>query len=157
MSGAPVAIRRLGPDDLAHARALNALFAQTFDDPETYASRPPSAAYLERCLARPQLVALVALDGSDVVGGLVAFELVKLESERSEFYLYDLAVAAEHRRRGVATALIERLRSVAAESGGWVVFVQADYGDEPAVALYTKLGRREDVMHFDIALALEQP
>jgi hypothetical protein len=28
--------------------------------------------------------------------------------------------------------------------------VQADYGDDPAVALYTKLGVREDVMHFDI-------
>ena len=29
--------------------------------------------------------------------------------------------------------------------------VQADYGDDPAIALYTKLGVREDVMHFDIA------
>jgi aminoglycoside 3-N-acetyltransferase I len=28
--------------------------------------------------------------------------------------------------------------------------VQADYGDDPAIALYEKLGRREDVMHFDI-------
>jgi hypothetical protein len=28
--------------------------------------------------------------------------------------------------------------------------VQADYGDDPAIALYTKLGEREDVMHFDI-------
>ncbi|ALO45787.1 Gentamicin 3'-N-acetyltransferase [Pseudohongiella spirulinae] len=37
--------------------------------------------------------------------------------------------------------------------GAWVVYVQADYGDEPAVALYTKLGTREDVMHFDIAVA----
>lgn len=31
--------------------------------------------------------------------------------------------------------------------------VQADHGDDPAVALYTKLGAREDVMHFDIAPA----
>lgn len=34
--------------------------------------------------------------------------------------------------------------------GAYVIFVQADYGDEPAISLYTKLGRREDVMHFDI-------
>ena len=27
---------------------------------------------------------------------------------------------------------------------------QANHGDEPAIALYTKLGTREDVMHFDI-------
>jgi aminoglycoside 3-N-acetyltransferase I len=31
-----------------------------------------------------------------------------------------------------------------------VIFVQADYGDDPAIALYTKLGSREDVIHFDI-------
>ena len=35
-----------------------------------------------------------------------------------------------------------------------MVYVQADYGDDPAIALYTKLGTREDVMHFDI---LEMP
>jgi aminoglycoside 3-N-acetyltransferase I len=31
------------------------------------------------------------------------------------------------------------------------MFVQADLGDEPAIALYTKLGVREDVLHFDVA------
>ena len=33
-----------------------------------------------------------------------------------------------------------------------MIYVEPDYGDEPAAALYTKLGRREDVMHFDIDL-----
>jgi aminoglycoside 3-N-acetyltransferase I len=33
-----------------------------------------------------------------------------------------------------------------------VIFVQADPVDAPAVALYTKLGVREDVLHFDIAV-----
>jgi aminoglycoside 3-N-acetyltransferase I len=33
--------------------------------------------------------------------------------------------------------------------------VQADIGDVPAIALYTKLGTREDVLHFDIAVAGE--
>ncbi len=67
-------------------------------------------------------------------------------------YIYDLAVGAEHRRRGLATALIGRLREIAAQRGAWVIYVQADYGDEPAIALYEKLGVREDVMHFDIAV-----
>jgi len=44
------------------------------------------------------------------------------------------------------------LREIAAQRGGWVVYVQADYGDEPAIALYEKLGSREDVVHFDIAV-----
>ena len=47
--------------------------------------------------------------------------------------------------------MIEELKAVALKRGIYVIFVQADYGDDPAVALYTKLGVREDVMHFDIA------
>jgi aminoglycoside 3-N-acetyltransferase I len=31
-----------------------------------------------------------------------------------------------------------------------VIYVQADHGDGPAIELYTKLGVREDVLHFDI-------
>jgi aminoglycoside 3-N-acetyltransferase I len=30
--------------------------------------------------------------------------------------------------------------------------VQADHGDDPAIKLYSKLGHREDVLHFDIAV-----
>ncbi len=53
---------------------------------------------------------------------------------------------------GIATAMIEQLKHVAAARGAYVIYVQADHGDDPAIALYTKLGIREDVMHFDIPL-----
>jgi hypothetical protein len=50
----------------------------------------------------------------------------------------------------------EANRKLAAEGvdarGAYVVFVQADLGDDAAIALYTKLGRRESVLHFDIAV-----
>jgi len=35
---------------------------------------------------------------------------------------------------------------------GYAIPKRADIGDEPAIALYTKLGVREDVLHFDIAV-----
>ena len=92
----------------------------------------------------------VALDEGRVVGGLAAYELRKFEKERSEFYVYDLGVAAESRRQGVATAMVGRLQDLAAERGGWVPFIQADYDNDPAIALYSKLGEREEVLHFDI-------
>jgi aminoglycoside 3-N-acetyltransferase I len=57
-----------------------------------------------------------------------------------------------YRRQGIATALIEHLRGLSAERGAWVVYVQADYGDDAAIALYGKLGTREEVLHFDIAV-----
>jgi hypothetical protein len=50
----------------------------------------------------------------------------------------------------VATRLIRRLQQIGAERGAWVVFVQADPQDAPAIGLYEKLGAREEVLHFDI-------
>jgi aminoglycoside 3-N-acetyltransferase I len=145
-------VRRLGPADLELMRDLLNMLGEAFDEVETFSARPPSQAYLEQLLAKPDFVALAALQADEVIGGLMAYELQKFEQERSEYYIYDLAVREDCRRRGVATALIESLKPIAAASGAYVIFVQADYGDDPAVALYTKLGVREDVMHFDIGV-----
>lgn len=145
-------VRRLVPGDLPLFRKLNAMFGVAFEDADAYGGAPPSDAYLEGLLAKDHIVPLVALEGEDVIGGLVAYELEKFEQQRREVYIYDLAVSDAHRRRGVATALINHLRQISAERGAHVIFVQADYGDDPAIALYTKLGTREDVMHFDISV-----
>jgi aminoglycoside 3-N-acetyltransferase I len=146
----PIDFRRLGPLEIQPLRSLNTLFAKAFDDPTTYAQKPPGAAYLSRLLASEHIIVLVATLAGRVVGGLVAYELEKFEQERREIYIYDLAVDENHRRQGIATKLIERLQRIAAARGAWVVYVQADYGDSAAIALYEKLGSREDVMHFDI-------
>jgi len=137
--------------DEGATRQLNALFAAVFGDATSYASAPPSADYLRHVLGQEQIIVLAALDGETIVGGLVAYVLQKLEQERSEIYIYDLAVAEDRRREGIATALIAQLQTIASNIRAWVIYVQADYGDEPAIALYEKLGTREDVMHFDIA------
>ena len=72
------------------------------------------------------------------------------EQARTEICIYDLAVDEAFRRRGIATAMIEELKAVARARGAYVIYVQADHGDDAAIALYTKLGVREDVLHFDI-------
>ena len=82
-----------------------------------------------------------------------AYELEKFERARSEFYIYDLAVSEKYRRRGIATSLIQRLREIAARRGAWVIFDQADCGDDPAIALYEKLCAGEEVLHFDIRVS----
>lgn len=126
------------------------LFGEAFDDAESYGKDRPGAAYLERLLGSDNFIAIAALKGGEVVGGIAAYELQKFEQERSEIYIYDLAVAAAYRREGIATAMILELRKLAAARGAYVVFVQADLGDAPAIALYSSLGTREDVLHFDI-------
>ncbi|MCR9128173.1 MAG: AAC(3)-I family aminoglycoside N-acetyltransferase [Alphaproteobacteria bacterium] len=144
-------LRRLGSSDLGAMRALNALFAEAFEDPGSYQAQPPSDDYLADRLARHDIIVLCAFEGETVIGGLVAYVLDKLEQARAEVYIYDLAVAEAHRRQGAATALIEALKPIAREAGAWVIYVQADYEDPPAIALYEKLGVREEVLHFDIA------
>lgn len=130
--------------------AMLTMFGKAFEDVPTYSQARPDAAYLSRLLGSDTFIAIAAWKGGEVVGGLAAYELRKFEQARSEIYIYDLAVAAEHRREGIATALIRELQTIAAERGAYVIFVQADRGDAPAIALYSKLGVREDVLHFDI-------
>lgn len=153
MQGGEVTIRRLAAADTALFHALNRVFGDAFDDRETYCAEPPSDDYLSGLLARTHVVALAAQTGEQVVGGLVAYELDKFERQRREIYIYDLAVEESWRRRGIASALIGHLRAVAAARDVYVIFVQADHGDAPAIALYDGLGVREEVLHFDIAVA----
>jgi aminoglycoside 3-N-acetyltransferase I len=146
-------IRRIVPGDVDLMDALLTTFGDAFEDVDTYGKARPGPDYLRRLLRSDQFIALAALKSGKVVGGLAAYELHKFEQERSEIYIYDLAVAAEHRREGIATALIAELRTIASTRRAYVIFVQADIGDDPAIALYTKLGTREDVLHFDIAIS----
>lgn len=146
----PVEIRVLRAQDGAFLRKMLAMFGQAFGDVPTYTASQPSDRYLRQLLESETFIAIAAVAGTEVIGGLTGYVLHKFERERSEFYLYDLAVDDAHRRRGVATAMIATLRRLAAARGIHVIFVQADQGDDPAIALYTKLGIREDVLHFDI-------
>lgn len=144
------AVQMLAPGDVPRLKGMLTLFGEVFGEPETYCEKQPSSRYLENLLERDDFIALAALEGETTVGALVAYELHKFEQERSEIYIYDLAVAEAHRRKGIATALIEELKRIAAARDAWVIYVQADHGDDPAIALYTRLGAREDVLHFDI-------
>jgi aminoglycoside 3-N-acetyltransferase I len=149
-----VTTKLLGDGDLEQMKRLLRMFGEAFDDPDSYQSAPPSDAYLRERLGDRSFFAVVALDEhGTITGGLAAYELKKFEQERSEIYIYDLAVLAEHRRRGVATALIDKLREIARERGAYVIFVQADIGeeDEAANALYRKLSSEMIVAnHYDI-------
>jgi len=146
-------VQRLAPSDFALLQGMLAMFGEAFEDVETYGRARPGQAYVQRLLSGDMFIAIVALVGEEVVGGLAAYELHKFEQERSEIYIYDLAVASRHRRHGIATALIGELQSLATARGACVIFVQADHGDDPAIALYSKHGVREDVLHFDLPVA----
>ncbi len=147
-----IEIRYLSKSDVSLLDTICLMFGNVFHDEENYLENRPSDDYRHRLLSSDTFIALAAIDKNEVVGGIVAYELQKFEQERSEIYLYDLAVVLSHRRKGIATSLIEKLKQIAAQRNAYVIFVQADTGieDEPAIALYSKLGNRESVLHFDI-------
>jgi aminoglycoside 3-N-acetyltransferase I len=150
-SNTGITIRTLTSQDGVALRKMLGMFGRSFDDLPTYTAMQPDDAYLERLLGSPMFIAVAALAGTNVVGGLAGYVLQKFEQARAELYIYDLAVDEAHRRQGVATAMIQALKKVAAARGIYVIFVQADHGDDAAIGLYSKLGVREDVLHFDIA------
>jgi aminoglycoside 3-N-acetyltransferase I len=154
---ASIEIRRLRREDVTLMHDVLAVFGAAFGDPATDVVERPRAAYLRQLLGRADVIALAALVDGAAVGGLVAHVLPKFEQERNEIYLYDLAVATAHRRRGVATALIDHLRWLADDGGACGIYVQADVDDTAAIALYTTRGARADVVHFDIWPAAASP
>lgn len=143
-------IERLRPGEARAFRDWLTLFGKAFEEEETYTGTMPSAPYRDRLLSDPNFIALAIFDGDRLTGALAAYTLVKFEQERSEIYIYDLAVDEACRRQGLGEALVNETRRIAHDVGAWVVYVQADHVDPPAIALYTKLGAREDVLHFDM-------
>jgi aminoglycoside 3-N-acetyltransferase I len=142
--------RRLTCADASLLKDMLWVFGEAFNEIETYQRSVPDDDYLTRLLTKQHFIAVVAMKGDEVVGGLAAYELDKFEQDRREIYIYDLAVAESHRRRGVGTGLIRELRTIASERNAYVIFVQADMEDGPAIELYESLGRKEAVFHFDI-------
>ena len=145
---------RLSSSDFHQIDEILEFFAAEFDDSESYLSHKKSQRYLERLLGSSSFICLAARIQDRLAGCLVAYELIKFEQERSDIYIDDVALSSSFRRRGVATALIDYLKGIAKSVGAWVIFVQADTseGNQPAINLYTKLGTREEVLHFDIDL-----
>src|SRR4051812_47056101 len=88
----PIEIRVLDAQAVGVLRKMLVLFGQAFADVPTYTANQPDDAYLRRLLDGPTFVAIAALAGTDVVGGLAGYVLQKFEQARAELYIYDLAV-----------------------------------------------------------------
>mgnify|MGYP003419727842 FL=1 len=131
-------ISRLGATDQPVMKELNELFAEVFDDEESYVSQPPSDKYLSEFLKSDDNIVLVAISEDTVVGGLVAYTLTKFEQECKEIYVYDLAVSTEQQRHGIGRELMKELKSIGKTAEAYVIFVHADEGDE-AVKFYDSL------------------
>ena len=90
----------------------------------------------ETLLADPRTLMLVAFDGGLPVGFLLAHELPRRHGARAKLFVYELDVAETHRRRGIASALLDRLAGLARKRGIRAGFVLTDEDNAAANALY---------------------
>ena len=102
---------------------------------------PLSRGYVDRLLGRDDFWAFVAVAGGEIVGGLTAHTLPMTRAERSEMFIYDVAVRPDYQRQGVGRRPDGRgPRRGARERGIDDVFVAADEDDAHALDFYRSLG-----------------
>jgi ribosomal protein S18 acetylase RimI-like enzyme len=105
---------------------------------------PPQAAATARFLALPGHHLLLAYDGDDRAVGMVSGVETTHPDKGTEMFLYELGVAEDARRQGVATALVDALAALARERGCYGMWVGVDTGNDAALATYRHAGADEE-------------
>jgi ribosomal protein S18 acetylase RimI-like enzyme len=117
-----VKIRRLGPGDEQVVEAL--------------ATRAPQTDLLHD----ERTFLLVAFDGEQPVGFVLAHDLPRRHGDPTQLLVYEVDVDESHHRRGIGKALLAELAAIARGRGiveGWVL---TDEDNEAAMALYRSAG-----------------
>ncbi|MFN8411712.1 MAG: GNAT family N-acetyltransferase [Anaerolineales bacterium] len=139
-------IKQLTPSDLSIFKSLIDLFNLVFEE-----ENPTQAedAHLLKLLDNKSFIALVAILNGEVLGGLTAYELPMVYTDRSELFLYDMAVKTEYQRTGIGKKLIEHLKEICTTRGIETFFVMAHEEDDGAIEFYHATGgQSEKVMNF---------
>jgi ribosomal-protein-alanine N-acetyltransferase len=85
-------------------------------------------------LAKPTSICLGAFDGERLVGYMINARYV------DAWHVMNVAIDPYHRRRGVATALIERLFELTRDDERRGYTLEVRVSNEGAIRLYTRLG-----------------
>ncbi|WP_400086355.1 GNAT family N-acetyltransferase [Yoonia sp. R78084] len=142
-----ITLRRLGPEDLD---VLMAVEEGLFDN----AILPDQAeAFLND--GRHEMV--LAFDGGDAVGMASGQELLHPDKAPA-FFINEVGVRESHQRRGIATALCNRLIEVARTRGCEGIWLATEGDNGPARSLYRAMGAREtaDIVVYDWDGALDR-
>ncbi len=128
-------IRRLGSGDDADVMDAADLFDQ-----------PPRQPWVGSFLRDPTHHLLIACREGRPVGFVTGVETTHPD-KGTEMFLYELAVAPDERRRGVATALIAELTDIAHERHCYGMWVLTDADNTAALAAYRSAGASTESHH----------
>jgi ribosomal-protein-alanine N-acetyltransferase len=124
MTAVMVEIRRL---DLVDLSAIEAIEQRAYPTPW-------SRSMFASELAKPTSICLGAFEGDDLVGYVINSRYV------DAWHVMNVAVEPEHRGRGIATALLERLFDVTRDDERRGYTLEVRVSNDHAIRLYEKLG-----------------
>lgn len=158
-----VTVRRLTVGDEEIVRRLSiedALFEREGAIPK--ARTPHTVEGARAFLAAEENIQLVAFDGEEPVGQLIAYQLVRRHGDGEMMFVYEIGVRQDSRRLGVGRALFDALEGLCRELGIARGFLITNESNEEAMAFYRSLGGRRDatdeaVFRFDWSEAGETP
>ena len=124
MTAVMIDIRRLGLGDLD---AIDAIEQRAYPTPW-------SRAMFASELAKPTSICLGAFDGTELIGYIVNSRYV------DAWHVMNVAVDPDHRRRGIATQLLDRLFELTQDDERRGYTLEVRISNDPAIRLYERLG-----------------
>jgi ribosomal protein S18 acetylase RimI-like enzyme len=95
---------------------------------------------LSRFLFDRRNVLIVAEEGIDPAGFLTGYILDRADGRPAMVRLYEIGVASQYRRRGVASAMIDMLKHICGAEGAYKMWVHTNRSNEAARRLYERTG-----------------
>ena len=109
---------------------------------KSFAAKNVSLEYLRKFLSNPANYLIVAEAGNELAGFLLGYRLERLKEESFKFFIYEIDVDKNFRRRGVGTALIEYAKNIVRAEKMISAFVLTNYSNEGAVEFYKSTGAK---------------
>jgi len=142
-------ISKIQENNIEQFIELIELLNEVFEEPNRIATEKQ----LKKLLKQPGFHAIVAISEDRIIGGLTAYELEQYYYDKSELYIYDIAVKAELQNQRIGKILIDYLKKYSMNNGVQTIFVDAHSEDEQAVKFYeSTFGKGENVEHFNFEI-----
>lgn len=143
-------IKKLEWENVSLFEKLILLFKEVF---ETETIQSFDEDHLNNLLQNPTFIVYVVSYNDEIVGGLTAYELPMYYLNKSELFIYDIAVKKEFQRKGLGKQLLAAITVYCKENHIENMFVSANEEDEHALDFYRSTGGlAEKVVHFNYSV-----
>ena len=103
-----------------------------------------TADYVRVFLKNDRHYLLAAIQGNIPLGFILAYRLQRVDRDQDMMFFYEINVANQHRKKGIGTALINKLKEICRQENILKMFVLTKRSNTAAYNLYKKTGGMAD-------------